>query len=80
MTTPPMPIADSGFSDVSVEKLTAYGAPGATIARVPATSVSPEVDMVDALSVMGDLQAAAGSVLANAPKYTSSGVRYSRHW
>jgi len=35
-----------------VEKSTAYKAPGAEIEGVPATSVSPEIDLMSALSVM----------------------------
>src|SRR6266513_1039205 len=34
----------SGFLDLGVQKSTAYKAPGATIARLPATWVSPEID------------------------------------
>jgi hypothetical protein len=65
--------------DLGVENSTAYDAAGATIFRVPATSVSREIDLLNAWAIMEDLQAAAGIVLAKARKYTSSGVRYSRH-
>lgn len=65
----------SGFLDLAVQKSTAYKAPGATIARLPATWVSPEIDLMKALAATVALQAAAGMVLASASKYTSSGVR-----
>jgi hypothetical protein len=42
--------------------------------KAPATSVSPEIDLIGTGAVTGDLQAAAGSVLVEARKYTSSGV------
>ena len=42
--------------------------------KAPATSVSPEIDLLGTWAVTGDLQAAVGSVLAEALKYTSSGV------
>jgi hypothetical protein len=42
--------------------------------KAPATVVSPEIDLMGTWANTGDLQAAVGSVLAEAPKYTSSGV------
>ena len=42
----------SGFLAIGVEKATAYKAPGAAIEGVPATWVSPEIDLMSALSVM----------------------------
>jgi hypothetical protein len=42
---------------------------------VPATSVSPAIELTEALAVMAASQAAARVVFSNAPKYTSSGVR-----
>lgn len=56
------------------EKSTVYKAPGAAIEGVAAIWISPEIDVMDAVVVTVDLQAAAGSFLADAPKYASSGV------
>jgi|HubBroStandDraft_1064217.scaffolds.fasta_scaffold1736086_1 hypothetical protein len=58
-----------------VRKTTAYNAAGAAISMVPATSVSPAIELTEALAVMAASQAAARVVFSNAPKYTSSGVR-----
>jgi hypothetical protein len=55
-------------------KTDAYNAAGAAIEGVAATWLSPEIELMSALSVMVTLHAAAGSGSANAPKYTSSGV------
>ena len=62
------------FFGFGMEKPTAYNAAGAAISRVPATSVSPAIELTDAWAVMAASQAAARVVWANAPKYTSSGV------
>jgi hypothetical protein len=59
---------------IGVEKLTAYKSPGAAIEGVPATWVSPEIELMSALSVMSHRHAAAGNGSAMAPKYTASGV------
>lgn len=42
--------------------------------KTPATSVSPEIDLMGTWAVIGDFQAAVGNALAEALKYTSSGV------
>jgi hypothetical protein len=57
-----------------VAKSAAYKSPGAAIEGVPATWVSPEIDLMSALSVMSRRHAAAGNDSARAPKYTASGV------
>jgi hypothetical protein len=64
----------SGFLAFGVEKSTAYKSPGAAIEEVPATWVSPEIELMSALSVMSHRHAAAGNGSAMAPKYTASGV------
>ena len=56
---------------------TAYKARGATIEGVPAMPVSPEIAVLKPLAVIAGY-AATGVEAASSPKYTSSGVRYSR--
>jgi hypothetical protein len=58
-------------------KATAYKARGATIARVPAISVSPDNLVMELFRVFA-IYAATGIAVSSSPKYTSSGVRYSR--
>jgi hypothetical protein len=58
-------------------KATAYKARGAAITRVPATSVSPENPVMKLFWVIA-IYAAIGITVSSSPKYTSSGVRYSR--
>jgi hypothetical protein len=58
-------------------KATAYKARGPAIARVPATSVSPENPVMKFFGVIA-FYAAIGITVSSSPKYTSSGVRYSR--
>ena len=61
----------------SVEKSTAYKAPGAAIATVPLPVLPPIIAFMNTSAVTVDPHAAAGVKLASAPKYTSSGVWYS---
>jgi hypothetical protein len=58
-------------------KSTSYKASGAAIGGVPATSVPRENPRMKPLADIG-IYAATGVVAASSPKYTSSGVQYSR--
>jgi hypothetical protein len=69
--------SSGGFFLGFVPKATAYKALGAAIERVPATSVPPENPVMKLFAVIA-IYAATGVAAASSPKYTSSGVRYSR--
>jgi hypothetical protein len=48
--------------------------------EAPASLASPQIELLRRCAFTVVLQAASGVEAASAPKYTSSGVQYSRHW
>jgi hypothetical protein len=69
--------SSSGFFFGFGSRAAAYKARCAAIVRMPATSVSPEIAAMKPFAVIAGY-AAIGVETADSPKYTSSGVRYSR--
>jgi hypothetical protein len=69
--------SDVGFFRLGLRKSTAYKAPGAAIDRLPATSVPPDNPVMKPFAVIA-IYAATSVAAASSPKYTSSGVQYSR--